>query len=461
MRSDPKAQKRAQKTVFSSRYGTVRIYTRRHINGCLFKGPDEQHCPCPKWIYANPKAGKPFRNAAGTPSFSEACDVAQNVLRGFDPDICAARLIAKPAPGISIDAALERYFGVLEGRKLSAAYLAGVGKLFLRRKPRRDGKKNNRPEVMNTSFCDFLDRANLTAIEPITRMEQITSDTLIDWQSTWRSNDMTSKCWRTMARSFFRWSLDRAYLKQMPAFDRGAQLVAGNRCGSFTDEQFTRLMQALPFYPLSNKLPSSYAARLGAFLEAGRWGGMALCDIVLFSPALNLSHDHVLSYRRHKNRKKKNSPIAVVALMPEIAKRLRSVPLEPEARADQPFRFEGMTLIQNCAIWRKRFQALCAFVGITEIETEVGTRRQPHPHMLRDTCAIDAITRGVKLENVAKMLGHANTAMTQRSYLFWIQKRTDHCIADQRAALAGAQVPPVPTDDRSTGGNALRLPLIH
>jgi integrase len=37
--------------------------------------------------------------------------------------------------------------------------------------------------------------------------------------------------------------------------------------------------------------------------------------------------------------------------------------------------------------------------------------------MLRDTCAIDAITHGTKLENVAKMLGHATTDMTQPSYL--------------------------------------------
>jgi hypothetical protein len=34
------------------------------------------------------------------------------------------------------------------------------------------------------------------------------------------------------------------------------------------------------------------------------------------------------------------------------------------------------------------------------------------------------------------MLGHATTQMTQRSYLFWVQKRVDHCIEDQRAALA-------------------------
>ena len=74
--------------------------------------------------------------------------------------------------------------------------------------------------------------------------------------------------------------------------------------------------------------------------------------------------------------------------------------------------------------------------------------------MLRDTFAIDAISRGVSLENVAKMLGHATVQMTQHSYLFWITKRLDYCIEDQRTALTRLQAPVAALDHT-------RTPLVH
>jgi integrase len=139
----------------------------------------------------------------------------------------------------------------------------------------------------------------------------------------------------------------------------------------------------------------------------------------------------VLTYRRHKS-----SQIASVLLEPAVAARLRSIPPEVGSDSDRPFRFSGNHKEGNCQLWRGRFKNLCDFAGVTEIETEIGVRREPHPHALRDTFAIDAITHGTALENVARMLGHSNTQMVQRSYLFWVQKRIDHCIEDQRAALA-------------------------
>jgi integrase len=460
----------AQKVVFASLYGTVRVYTRRHINGCSFTDPNQQQCSCPKWIYSNPKGGHAQRLAAGTPSFTEACEKAQKILKGLDPEIRAARQITHPAAGISIEHAIEEYLSVLAGRKVVDRYLRIVGSYFRRRQPRKDGHKNAKT-VLNPSLLYFLDRENLTAADPITRMEQITSGVIKRWQATWRANDLTSKVLRIQAKSFFVWALEEGYLSRLPVFGKGEALASGNRCGYFTDEQYARILAALPFFPVprgghvrdaQRPVIANYAARLRAFIEAGRWGGMALRDIVLFSPGRQLT-ENVLAYRRHKNRRQKNSPVAVVELYPEVSDRLRSIPAEAGSDSEQPFRFPDAPVDQNCELWRKRFQKLCLFAGVKEIETEIGIRRLPHPHMLRDTCAIDAITHGTKLENVAKMLGHSTTDMTQRSYLFWIQKRLDSCLDDQRASLArraqSASAAPAASSDRK--GDALRIGLVH
>jgi integrase len=234
-----------------------------------------------------------------------------------------------------------------------------------------------------------------------------------------------------MVRTFLKWCRLHDYLERQPEFREPQRVKPGNRCGYFTDEQYARLRQALPFFRMKGRdLPANYAARLGAFLDAGRWGGMAIVDIVFFSPRTNLSDNDILTYRRRKN-----GQIASVLLPADVAARLRSIPPEEGSDPERPFRFPGSVAV-NCQLWRARFKGLCDLAGVTEIESEDGRKREPHPHALRDTCAIDAIVRGVSLENVSKLLGHATTQMTQKSYLFWIKKRVDSCIEDQRQALA-------------------------
>lgn len=447
------------KTVFSSLYGTVRVYTRRHIHGCQLTHPDQQHCSCPKWIYAKARGSKPRQQAASTPSYTEACEVAQKMLKGFDPEIRAARELVAPATGaVTIEGAIENYLAMLAGRKLTDDYTGRIIlPVFCRRKPRKDPRPARR--ILNLSLLDFLDLYNRERATPVIRVEELTSELLERWVARWKTNDLTSKQWRTVANAFFRWALNHGYLQRLPIFDRGQNIKKGNRCGYFSDEEYARLCHALVFHSCARgqKLPEHFAERLGAFMDLGRWAGMAVCDIVRFSPQKHLDANNVLTYQRLKT-----GGIAQILLAPAVAARLRSIPSEPRCSVEEPLRFTHICDDHCRRVWRERFQRLCEKAGIREIETEVGTRRKPHPHMLRDTFAIDAISRGVDLTNVAKMLGHATVLMTQKSYLFWIKKRLDYCIEDQRAALARVQ-PAAPV--AAAGGvgevHAVGRPLVH
>jgi len=97
---------RFHKTMFRSRYGAVRVYTRRHIHGCKLISPDDQNCVCPKWIYSKPRDGKAAQKTAGTPSFGEACEIAQRILRNMDPEIREAREWLKSVQAIRADIAV-------------------------------------------------------------------------------------------------------------------------------------------------------------------------------------------------------------------------------------------------------------------------------------------------------------------------------------------------------------------
>jgi len=453
----------AQNVVFSGLYASVRVYTRRHINGCTLQDDNQQNCHCPKWFYVSPRGAEPRRKSAGTGNFTEACDEARRVLKGFepvDPEIQELRKLKQGGSSIAVEDAIERYLTMLAARERAPNYLVCVAGMFRRRRARPTSARGPGRKVLNASLLDFLDGINRTARVPIINVDQISSDMLDAWQATWQTNDLTSKIWRRNVSSFLKWILGRGHIKQLPVFDKGASLVQGNRCGYFTSEEYERIVKTLPFY----KAPGlqNYAARLGAFMELGRWAGMAVVDIVHFRPAHHLAANDVLIYRRHKNRRRNVKP-AVILLDPMRAARLRSIPLEKGSDPEQPFRFLGMSDALNCALWRDRFQKLCAAAGISEIETEAGTRRKPHPHMLRDSFAIDAITRGVELHNIAKMLGHAKTATTENAYLFWTQQRLDDCVESQRRALA--RVPKnVDTEkpaDRVPSGDTLRPPFMH
>ena len=434
-------------TVFRSRYATVRVYTRRHINGCLFRSPDQQHCPCPKWIYLNAKGQKPKRLAAGTPSFTEASAEAQKLLRGCDPEIRAAREIVQPRLGIPIGEAVELYLAMLGRRDLAPRYLKSIVALLRAKDFSLRGRRRPRPR--NPSLVDFLAGYNLAAQTPIVYAAQL-STTIVDrWATTWQANDLTAANLRNRAASFFKWLVRNGHLERSPFFTEVRKVRVGNRCGYFTDQQMERILSVVPFYIPNNRKPAdNYAVRMRAFIELGRWGGMAIADIVRFSPGKNLNAENVLTYRRQKTR-----AVAKVLLPAELAERLRHIPAEAGSSPEEPFRFAGVDDESTRVRWHNRFQRICREAGILEIETELGRRRPPHAHMLRDTFAIDAISRGVDLANVAKMLGHATVEMTQKSYLFWIEKRVDYCIEDQRRALARTQLPTAAAAEITLGPN--------
>ncbi len=74
-----------------SRWGAVKPYT-RHERRCRYRRkPDHNDCPCAKWLYVNPRNGRPSRRSLNARSWAEAMEIATATLRSLDPEIKAAR----------------------------------------------------------------------------------------------------------------------------------------------------------------------------------------------------------------------------------------------------------------------------------------------------------------------------------------------------------------------------------
>jgi hypothetical protein len=133
MRSQTKASPpQPNRTVFASIYGTVRVYTRRHINGCPLPGPDFNHCTCPKWVYSKARDGQPQQKAANTPSFTEASEQAQRTLKGFDPEIAQARArdLTGAPESVTVEAAVATYLKSVRSRNVTPGYLNALSSAF-------------------------------------------------------------------------------------------------------------------------------------------------------------------------------------------------------------------------------------------------------------------------------------------------------------------------------------------
>ena len=48
-----------------------------------------------------------------------------------------------------------------------------------------------------------------------------------------------------------------------------------------------------------------------------------------------------------------------------------------------------------------------------------------HPHMLRDTFAVEMLLAGVEIVEVATLLGHSSPTITEKHYLPWVKARQD------------------------------------
>jgi integrase len=419
-----------------TKHGVVAVYTCRHLPPCKLSHPNSTACACPKWLYIHPAGGERKRVAARTGSFAEACERAQEVLNSFDPNLreLAQRRAAEVQSAQPIESVLESYYRDLRfGLARSQTYVANVKSLL--------GARVESGLIFG-NLLKFLERTNLSRPleKKIRNMDQLDANLLKEWRATWGYNDLTAAQRWGMVRNFFFWAINNGVIRVNPAQNMKAGSVKkGNRCGHFTEQQYIAILQAVPKY-LPDNMPAltrtNLLTRLTTIIELMRGSGMALVDAVLYRP--DKIRDGVLRYRRHKN-----GQLAIVPLEKRLLEMLAHVPPEVDSLGDeQPFGFRSTDLQSTCATWRRRFHSVCQLAGITVVQTEIGKTLPPHPHMLRDSFAIWHLTNGTRIDTVSKMLGHANTTITENAYLPWCKERQDAVIADARATLERIAVSP-------------------
>jgi len=72
------------------------------------------------------------------------------------------------------------------------------------------------------------------------------------------------------------------------------------------------------------------------------------------------------------------------------------------------------------ADWQRSYWCLFKLANITKSD---GSLKRCHPHMFRDTFAVEMLFAGVPIDQVSLFLGHASVKITEKSYAPFVKAR--------------------------------------
>ena len=405
----------------------------RHSADCKDKnkGSEWRKCTCRKslLVYKGGGSGANRRISAKTRSWEKAEHQAQALRDSWDPEKQELKRLRaeKERKQVRIEEAVALYIEDMITRLGDNGTVAMSRSMFGTIDPKTTAVKTN------GRLFDWLD--TLLPEQRPTFIADFSPAHLTRWRASWKfKSDLTAANRWTMVKGFFKFCEGQGWLSDSPARKlKGVSVGKGNRTAIFTDEQYTKILDAVPLYDPENTPATTregWQRRLTIFVELLRWSGMALVDGILWRPEL-IAVDGVLRYRR-----KKSGELATVPLPEHVLGLLKEIPRERDSVGSaMPFRSKDTELASDCRAWEHRLGKLFALAGIAAVRTEQGKMRKPHPHMLRDTFAVWHLRHGATVRTVAKMLGHAKTATTERSYLPWVKELEEAHIADARRAL--------------------------
>ena len=203
--------------------------------------------------------------------------------------------------------------------------------------------------------------------------------------------------------------------------------VEKKQTGYFLPDEYQKILDVTYLYSdrpsidKHNSFGRQGGERIRALTELMRWTGLRIRDAVTlekrhvsWDPATDMSS--VLVYQ-----KEMGEPV-YCPIPPDVAEMLLTLPASQKGNTNETYFFwtgNGLakTVVSN---WQRSYAKLFALAGIKEPD---GSAKRCHPHMFRDTFAIESLLAGLPLEEVSKLLGHSSIRITEEHYMPWVRAR--------------------------------------
>jgi integrase/recombinase XerD len=342
----------------------------RHAEDCKWAGDEfSRRCDCRKHLRWT-QNGTQQRMKAGTRSWEEAEDVKRNL-----QDQLAGRETVKPVEAKSLLDAADLF---QQSKKLEGITADGLARYA-------------RELTRLTRYC---------AAVGIYTVQGVTGEMLTAYAGTWTVSSGTKVLALKTLKAFFRHCYESKWLDRMPKFPRiNSDSVETE---PLTAEEYARLLSVVT------------APKLRALVQLMRWSGLAVRDAATLRRS-EIQHDVVKDlYRVVTNRQKTGTPVSV-----PVPARVATELLAVESENPKFLFWHGNGDGQNFAIgYGSKISEAFDKAGIT---SECFMKS----HRLRDTFAVDLLSKGVPLEEVSKLLGHTSIRTTEKHYAKWVKGRQD------------------------------------
>jgi len=416
------------------------VYTRHSADCKYVRNRLYRRCSCPKWIGGRADH-KRFRKSAGTrhwdiaekyqlrleeawikglPPFSGSPEYAET--QTMDPAAEQRPAVATPAlveaivcsasfeevsplqlamPRIAVETAVEAYMADARSRELRSSTISKLETTFRRQ---------------------FL---GWTKAKGLDYLDEIDLDALLTFRTTWKDEGMSKQKKQERLIGFFRECTKRSYISQNPAAGMRKIKFVQIPTDYFTCEEFERIIAATYICGDDNGYRvDENRTRLRAITLLLRWGGLRIGDAVTLERS-RLHKDSILLYQA-----KTGTPV-YVPLPPHVLETLNTVPsgLAPNPRY---FFWSGngdpKTAVSH---WQRSYRRLFKLTDIVEPD---GKKKRCHPHMFRDTFAVEMLLAGVPIDQVSLLLGHSSVRITERNYSPFVKARQIQLQESVRAA---------------------------
>jgi integrase/recombinase XerD len=357
----------------------------RHSKGCKYAGDEFcKRCNCRKHLRWS-QGGKQFRKQAGTRSWEEA-EKAKDRLE--------AQLSGRPLPKDESGFPLQEAIRLFRADKENQGFSAGV-----------NGKYERELDRLR-AFCE---RHSIFTVQAVTR------EILIAYAATWPDlyeSTMTRYQVQARLKHFLRFCMDSGWLDRAPKLSRIR--VDAPPTLPLTDKDYAALLKAIPatfgHHPYAKDKP----AKVRALIQLMRWTGLAIRDAVTLERG-EIHFDKSAKLHSIVTSRQKTGTHVSVPLKPDVAAELLAV-----LNGNPKYVFWTGKGLESSAVthWQDDMRTLFKAAGI---ESDGHMRS----HRLRDTFAVDLLSKGVPMEEVSKLLGHDSIKTTEKSYARWAKTRQD------------------------------------
>ena len=391
----------------------------RHSTGCKFSRDRAcRRCNCPKWV-GGQLNGYYFRQSAKTRQWAEAEEVRlkleEALVKGLPPfgnavasdsalpvftpadpppasrpEATEPRL-PKPRPRVKVAQAVDAYLADAVSRSVESSTLKKLETIFRKQ---------------------FL---AWTRVDGIEYLDELDLDSLLSFRNTWEDGPLAKQKKQSRVIGFFWACVRRRYLTENPAIGLGKIKVVQIPTDYFPPDEFERIIAAT-YIRRGERGGGDVKAnqtRLRTMTLLMRWSGLRIRDAVTLERH-RLNGDSLLLYQA-----KTGTPV-YVPLPPHVVEALENVPPGPKPNPRYFFWSGNGDPKSVVADWQRSYRRL---FKSADIRTADGERKRCHPHMFRDTFAVEMLLAGVPIDQVSLLLGHASVKITEKSYAPFVKAR--------------------------------------